>query len=412
MTDPAPIADRQPSPGVQPSPLSLPTPVAEASNNAIEAEPLPPVHEEDEQLQLQHQHEHEHEHHQLLPELQPQQPPPFQPLFTLVTDSTTRATHHPRVHYIFSDDDPDILTEALAHYGPQKQQNTLSSPSGSGTTLEARDRPRQPSTASITTPNNERVIILDLVPKANTATTTTTTATTAHSDEHSAAAATAASAGGGGGGYDVAWASSLSSDWAVVSARISPMADDINASSTGAGPNAAGDPDGENNPQQQQLILRIEGLGLDAVAPSRAPGTRARRSSTATATGAGAGAAGRRPSIEDRGDLRMSGSSGAAPQGQGQGQERGREDYAAIMDEFDRRMGVLRKVVDAGMERQRRLAADEEDTAPEGLPSGTHTHDWGLEQGGVGGSFVQQQQQQRQGRAVSAASMRPSEGGE
>ncbi|ROV95906.1 hypothetical protein VSDG_05143 [Cytospora chrysosperma] len=406
MTDPAPIPDRQPSPGVQPPPLSLPTPVAEASNNPIEAEPLPPVHEEDEQLQ----HQHEHGHHQLLPELQPQQPPPFQPLFTLVTDSTTRATHHPRVHYIFSDDDPEILTEALAHYGPQKQ-NTLSSPSGSGTTLEARDRPRQPSTASITTPNNERVIILDLVPKAtNTtaATATTTTATAAHSDEHSAAAATASSAGGGGGGYDVAWASSLSSDWAVVSARISPMADDINASSTGAGPSAAGDPDGENNPQQQQLILRIEGLGLDAVAPSRAPGTRARRSSTATATGAGA--AGRRPSIEERGDLRMSGSSGAAPQGQGQGQERGREDYAAIMDEFDRRMGVLRKVVDAGMERQRRLAADEEDTAPEGLPSGTHTHDWGLEQGGVGGSFVQQQQ--RQGRAVSAASMRPSEGGE
>ncbi|ROV91515.1 hypothetical protein VMCG_09437 [Cytospora schulzeri] len=420
MTDPAPNPERQPSsPGVQPH-LSLPNPVAETSN-PIEAEPLPPVHEEEEgEEPLQHQLP-------LPPQSQQQPPPPFQPLFTLVTDSTTRATHHPRVHYIFSDDDPDILTEALAQHGSQGQ-NPSTSPSGSGTTLEARERPRQLSSTSTPTPSNERVIVLDLVPKTNN---------TTHSGEYGAATNTAAAtgAGGGGGGYEVAWASSLSSDWAVVSANISPMADDINASSTGGGGGGAAnnnttDPDDEN--PQQQLILRIEGLGLDAVplssAPSHTPGgAHARKSSTATAatvTGVGAGI-GRKSSFEER-DLRMSGSSGAAAP-HGQEKERGKEDYASIMDEFDKRMGVLRRVVDAGMERQRRLAAvDDDDDGDEGLgheglglpPSGTHMHDWGAvtggeEQGeGERGTALQQQQHQRQGRAASSASMRPSDGGE
>lgn len=36
--------------------------------------------------------------------------PPFEPLFTLLTNATTNTTVHPRVHYIFTDDDPSILT--------------------------------------------------------------------------------------------------------------------------------------------------------------------------------------------------------------------------------------------------------------------------------------------------------------
>ncbi|KUI70648.1 hypothetical protein VM1G_05691 [Cytospora mali] len=358
MTDPVPSPERQPSPGVRPFP-ALATPVAETSDS-VEAEPLPPVHEEDEEPLHHH------------PDPQPQQPHPFQPLFTLVTDSTTRATHHPRVHYIFSDDDPDILTEALAQHSYQQNVSSIS-PSGSGTAPEERERPRQSSTASATiTPSNERVIVLDLVPK---------TTSTIPPDEYNTASATATAtaAGIGGSGYEVAWASSLSSDWAVVSARISPMADDINSSTAGA--NTTSDPDDEN--PQQQLILRIEGVGLDAVppssGPSHTPGTRARKSSTATATGTAAGAGGRRPSLDER-DLRMSGSSGAAAQGQGQ--DKGKEDYASIIDEFDKRMGVLRRVVDAGLERQRKLAVDEERLGQEGLPSGTHTHDWGAVTGG------------------------------
>ena len=38
--------------------------------------------------------------------------PQFQPFFTLISDPSTAEHHHPTVHYIFADDDPDIITEA------------------------------------------------------------------------------------------------------------------------------------------------------------------------------------------------------------------------------------------------------------------------------------------------------------
>lgn len=369
MADPGSNPERQPSPRAQPTP-NLPTPPAvNEAPNPIESDPLPPVHEEEESLYLQ-------------PGPQPQQPPVFQPLFTLVNDGTTRATHHPRVHYIFSDDDPDILTEALARHGSQQQQQVAltSFPSGSGTVPDARERHRPSSTGSTPDPPlNERVIVLDLVPK---------TSTRPSAFEHSA---TATATTAGGCGYEVAWASSLSSDWAVVSAKLSPMADDINASATAVANST--DPSDDN--PQQQLILRIEGLGVDAVPSSSAPsqttpGIHATRSSTATATGVGAGSSGRGPSVEER-DLRMSGSSAT-------GQEKGREDYAALLEEFDKRMGLLRKVVDAGMDRQRKLTANEEDLSQEVLPSGTHAHDWGAFAGGEQGERGSAKQQ-REGQA-------------
>ncbi|MCJ1292415.1 hypothetical protein MMC34_003965 [Xylographa carneopallida] len=40
---------------------------------------------------------------------------PFNPFFTLIEDAHSPTTHHPTVHYIFSDDDPDLLTNALLH---------------------------------------------------------------------------------------------------------------------------------------------------------------------------------------------------------------------------------------------------------------------------------------------------------
>ena len=43
-------------------------------------------------------------------DLQP--PPSLTPFFTLISDSTTSTTHHPTVHYIFSDDDSSLVTDA------------------------------------------------------------------------------------------------------------------------------------------------------------------------------------------------------------------------------------------------------------------------------------------------------------
>jgi hypothetical protein len=49
-------------------------------------------------------------------------PPAFQPFFTLIEDAHTSDYHHPTVHYIFSDDDTDIVTEAaLRSLGVQQE---------------------------------------------------------------------------------------------------------------------------------------------------------------------------------------------------------------------------------------------------------------------------------------------------
>lgn len=50
--------------------------------------------------------------------------PPFQPFFTLIEDVHTSEYHHPAVHYIFSDDDTDIVTEAALR-SLEAQQNAL-----------------------------------------------------------------------------------------------------------------------------------------------------------------------------------------------------------------------------------------------------------------------------------------------
>ncbi|PYH91229.1 hypothetical protein BO71DRAFT_281153, partial [Aspergillus ellipticus CBS 707.79] len=48
-----------------------------------------------------------HDHSQ-----EPDQQPSFQPFFTLIQDAHSTEYHHPTIHYIFSDDDTDIITEA------------------------------------------------------------------------------------------------------------------------------------------------------------------------------------------------------------------------------------------------------------------------------------------------------------
>ncbi|ATY64932.1 hypothetical protein A9K55_005249 [Cordyceps militaris] len=42
----------------------------------------------------------------------PPPPPPFEPLFALLTNTTTNTTVHPRVHYLFADDDASLPTTA------------------------------------------------------------------------------------------------------------------------------------------------------------------------------------------------------------------------------------------------------------------------------------------------------------
>lgn len=47
---------------------------------------------------------------QCRPESTTASPPPFEPLFTLLTNATTNLTIHPRVRYLFTDDDTSVLS--------------------------------------------------------------------------------------------------------------------------------------------------------------------------------------------------------------------------------------------------------------------------------------------------------------
>lgn len=338
MTDPDPNFERPPTASAPSPPPALP----EAS------QPIDPQYAQPDQLDQQPEQ---------IPEdagQQPQQPQPpqpfFQPLFTLVTDTTSRATHHPRIHYIFSDDDPDILTEELAQYSQQHAKySPAKGPSPSGSTSNKPTPQRHPDSAPTPGPN-DRAIVLDLVPKQ----------TINVEGGDNPASITPAPAE-----YEVAWASSLSADWAVISAKISPLADETAARS-------ASDDDGGAQ-TQQRLMLRIEGVDIDGCLPSSST-SRARYSS----------AAARRPSLDER-DIRMSsGSTGGDKNAQGGGgvgaQQATQEDYDAIVDEFDKRMGMLRKVIDAGLERQRKVAATAEGADKlintEAINTDAHS-DWG-----------------------------------
>ncbi|KAG5974066.1 hypothetical protein E4U55_000127 [Claviceps digitariae] len=138
--------------------------------------------QEQQQASTQHHHHHQHQpqQQQLLLQQQeeeeedtgdmttpppPPPPPPLEPFFTLVTNTTTASTIHPRVQYLFSDDDLSALVA------------------------------NQPSSSSLSSPSSTRPLIVDLVPT---------------SDNTS---------------WTVSWASSLSPDFALTSSCITVQPD-------------------------------------------------------------------------------------------------------------------------------------------------------------------------------------------
>ncbi|KAI9807822.1 MAG: hypothetical protein M1825_005127 [Sarcosagium campestre] len=60
---------------------------------------------------------------------QPTHPTNFAPFFTLIEDAATSTHHHPTVHYLFSDDDPDLTTQiSLQALSVDSKLQTNSSP--------------------------------------------------------------------------------------------------------------------------------------------------------------------------------------------------------------------------------------------------------------------------------------------
>ena len=84
--------------------------------------------------------------------------PSLTPFFTLISDSTTSTTHHPTVHYIFSDDDSSLITDAALHIHdelfPPHELRSPRTPRASTATTRRREK------------DKDRFILLTLTPDA------------------------------------------------------------------------------------------------------------------------------------------------------------------------------------------------------------------------------------------------------
>lgn len=132
---------------------------------------------EDTSHQLGEAYEEGADHHQ-----------PFQPFFTLIEDAHTSDHYHPTVHYIFSDDDTDIVTEAALR-SLEAQHDALSGSKREGRTTEPSHSPAahsdndKPALLPPRIPGvRDNYIVLDMEPVPASAATATATTTTAIPD--------------------------------------------------------------------------------------------------------------------------------------------------------------------------------------------------------------------------------------
>ncbi|KAJ5109496.1 hypothetical protein N7456_006171 [Penicillium angulare] len=110
------------------------------------------------------------------------QHPNFHPFFTLVEDQQTGEYHHPTVHYIFSDDDTDIIT-AAALRSLESQQDALSSSKRDQLQREETDPLEGDKPAPLPPPIpgvRDNYLVLDVEPVPTEEDRTTATATDIH----------------------------------------------------------------------------------------------------------------------------------------------------------------------------------------------------------------------------------------
>jgi hypothetical protein len=166
--------------------------------------------------------------------------PSFQPLFTLIEDPITREHHHPTVHYLFADDDNDIITDAAC-----RSLADMNLEEG-GSQSESREGERHEDTnADVGTrlpPKKEGVrehyIVVDIAPSQPQASNTSTSGFAPNEAKDKAVVGDANAQVT----FEVTSAYSLSSEWQVLRTSI-----------TQAPTIGEADEDG--------LMLRIEGRG-------------------------------------------------------------------------------------------------------------------------------------------------------
>ncbi|OAA62405.1 hypothetical protein SPI_03945 [Niveomyces insectorum RCEF 264] len=217
--------------------------------------------------------------------------PRINPFYTVISDTTSSSTspraYYPRVRYVFSDDDPDLLSGALAARDASVSER-FNLVGGGAVATAVRGAPHpgeRDGPAHLLGP--DRSILLDLAPKHD------------------------------GRGYEVASARSLSTDWAVTAAYLNHL--DASSSDTVS--------DGEGRP----LILNIEGVGMSTGAASPVGAQVARtRGETATATATATSPTSKSGSSSDF-DVRNT----RPPT----------ENYQDLIHIFEKRLSLLRKVV-------------------------------------------------------------------
>lgn len=169
----------------------------------------------------------------------PQPTQPFQPFFTLIEDTATREHFHPTVHYIFADDEADIITEAALKSldtNQRPQDESTSASTAPSQQPQERERYLSPTRSDM----KEHYIILDVQP--------TPVAPSPHPGPTEVSASASGNVSGGSSGmpipaYEVTNAYSTSAEWQVLRTSI------CQAPTLG------------DNAEDEGLMLRIEGRG-------------------------------------------------------------------------------------------------------------------------------------------------------
>ncbi|KAK5075887.1 hypothetical protein LTR70_009906 [Exophiala xenobiotica] len=170
---------------------------------------------------------------------QPQQP--FQPFFTLIEDTLTNEHYHPSIHYIFADDEPDIITEAACRSLDQNSDDSPSQEQGQGHDVDDPEPRLPPPRPGI----REHYLVLDIHPSPAAGPSSQQQLSDRLPSPSPSSVATA-QALAKAYPYTVATAQSLSADWQVLRTSITD-APTMNAE--------------QQHPDDHHLMLRVEGRG-------------------------------------------------------------------------------------------------------------------------------------------------------
>ncbi|KAK2855613.1 hypothetical protein FQN49_005023 [Arthroderma sp. PD_2] len=163
--------------------------------------------------------------------------PPFRPFFTIIGDATSSEYYHPTVHYIFSDDDTGIITEAALQSLEANHQKTSWDTESTPQKEKKKGKAVQRAESK-----PERFIILDVEPANDTKDTTSAPGGVNNDPQE------ASNLPPNLQNFKVTSAHSLSPSWQVLSTTISP-APNFDSSS-----NSPTSTDRDGNP-----VLMIEG---------------------------------------------------------------------------------------------------------------------------------------------------------